>query len=282
MLEPTKEQRDHLRSIEGPIEIVQFLAVKDMDAFGMYLNAAERVVSEAGGIQKHILQIDQVLSGLADGETPYSVITIDQFPDSQHALRAFDGLAEERSATLSDVYALVLHPDPQILLVKRLRFLAPLLKLWFRIGKAREFNEQVHLSHPKRNATAEAIQAFQTFDQNVPFYNINLNKFFPVPAGEQTSIEDYYVDFSRQTARVAGLRVLSIGAYPTVAGKISGIFIGDKRQDLHDDWNTFQIVYYPLREDYIRLITNLPIGIIKQRNSAYERAVQMPCTSLIE
>ena len=122
---PTKQQRDHLRSFKGSIEIVQFLAVKDWNALGVYLSAAERRVREAGGTQKHILGIDQVLSGLEDGETPYSVITIDQFPYSDQMLRTFDELAKERSAALSDLYALILKPDPQMLWVKRLKFLAP-------------------------------------------------------------------------------------------------------------------------------------------------------------
>ena len=277
---PTKQQRDHLRSFKGSIEIVQFLAVKDRDALGVYLGAAERIVREAGGTQKHVLGIDQVLSGLEDSETPYSVITIDQFPDSDQMLRTFDGLAEERSAALSDLYALILKPDPQILWVKRLKFLAPLLRLRFRIGEIGEFNEDVQLLQPERNATAEAIQAFQSFDQQEPFYNMNLNKFYPVPAGEKVSTEEYYAEFSKQTARVAGARVLSIGAYPTVAGRIIEIFTGDKQQPLHDDWDNFQIIYYPKREDYLRLITNLPIEIVEKRNKAYERSIQMPCTPL--
>ena len=133
---------------------------------------------------------------------------------------------------------------------------------------------------PERNATAEAIQAFQSFDQQEPFYNMNLNKFYPVPAGEKVSTEEYYAEFSKQTARVAGARVLSIGGYPTVAGSIIEIFTRDKQQPLHDDWDNFQIIYYPKREDYIRLITNLPIEIVEKRNKAYERAIQMPCTPL--
>jgi len=280
MTEPTKQQRDHLISFKGSLEIVQFLAVKNRNAFGVYLSAAERIVREAGGTQKYVLQIDQILSGLGDSETPYSVVTIDQFPDAEQMLRTFDGLAEERSVALSDIYALVLKPDPQILLVKRLKFLAPLLRLRFRIGKIGKFNEEVQLLQPERNATAEAIQAFQSFDQQEPFYNINLDKFYPVPAGEKVSTEEYYAEFSKETARVTGPRVLSIGAYPTVAGRIIEIFARDKQQPLHDDWDKFLLVYYPKREDYIRLITNLPIEIVEKRNKAYERAIQMPCTPL--
>ena len=111
---------------------------------------------------------------------------------------------------------------------------------------------------------------------------MNLNKFYPVPAGEKVSTEEYYAEFSKQTSLVAGARVLSIGGYPTVAGRIIEIFTGDKQQPLHDDWDNFQIIYYPKREDYIRLITNLPIEIVEKRNKAYERALQMPCTPLSE
>jgi hypothetical protein len=280
MTNPSNQQRDQLNSINESVEIVQFLAIKDSNNIGNYIEVAQRNVREFGGVQEHVLNIDQVLSGMGGKEINYSVLTINQFPSGTQLLKYYDDLAAERSAALASSYTLVLKPESNIQKVKRLRFLAPLLRLKFRIGEIGEFNEEVQLLQPERNATLEMISDFQTFDQEEPFYNINLNKHYPVPTDSKLSIDEYYAEFSAETARVTGPRVLSIGAFPTISGKIIQIFSRDKKEPFHDDWDQFLLVYYPKREDYLRLITHLPIEIIEKRNEAYERAIQMPCTQL--
>jgi len=49
MLEPTNEQRSALKDFQGTLALVQFLAIKDQDAFDHYRSASELAVQEAGG-----------------------------------------------------------------------------------------------------------------------------------------------------------------------------------------------------------------------------------------
>ena len=95
MLEPTLQQRSALNDIQGPLALVQFLAIQDQDAFGQYLLASASTVQEAGGQRTHILNIDQYLAG---GEMGYQAITVYVFPSNKAALSAFETTSSERRA----------------------------------------------------------------------------------------------------------------------------------------------------------------------------------------
>lgn len=254
------------------VQFLNFLSNSDWDK---YLKLSRKKINKVGGKRRFKLKIDMVLSGMKGEDMPYSFVTIDSFKNSSQLLEALSGLEEEKKA----VYTLILTPDRSMKMVSKLRLLKPLFNLFFKIDRTKKFKPDVHLNQPERNATRKKLEEFKTLNQNEPFYNINLNKYFPVPVGNKKSKEEYYEQFSKDTAKATGPKVLGMGAYPAVSGKVIEIIEGaEVVKSMTDDWDNFILVYYPKREDYIHLVPNLPEEIILKRKNAYERGIQFPCT----
>lgn len=274
-----KEQKERLLNYNGSLEMVQFLNFPSNSDWDEYLKLSSEKINKVGGKRKFNLKIDMVLSGMKGQEIPYSFVTIDSFSNSLQLLEGFRVSKETKKELKSDVYTLVLTPDASMKVVSKLRFLRPLFNLFFKIDRTKKFKPDVHLNQPERNATSEKLKEFKTLNQNDPFYNINLNKYFPVPAGNKKTKEEYYKQFSKDTARATGPKVLGMGAYPAVSGKVVEIIENQGIvKSMADDWDNFLLVYYPKREDYIYLVPNLSEEIILKRKNAYERGIQFPCT----
>ena len=70
--------------------------------------------------------------------------------------------------------------------------------------------------------------------------------------------------------------LISVGGCPDIVGHTVGVFVGDERSPLHDDWSDFAMVYYPSRQNFINMMTNSPKKSIYHRDAGLQRAVLMP------
>jgi len=273
MLEPTEKQRSALAELQGTLALAQFLVIKDKDAFGDYRSASKRAVQETGGRRAHGVRVDQVLAG---GEMPYQAITVDLFPSGEAARSAFEAVRDERQAALADVYALAVRPrtgPPRI--AKALGFLAPLLSRTLGTRSEKELTGFAVLANPETGPVPETVAVLREHDQTTPFYVMNLNKYYPMAnyeSGEEISGEQAYNRY--------GTRILpylaSVGGYPAIIGHTEGLFVGDERCPLHDDWDDFAMVYYPSRLKFVHMMTNTPRKGVHHRDAGLQRAVLMP------
>jgi hypothetical protein len=277
MLEPSEKQRSELNGIQGPLALVQFLVIKDQDAFVHYRSASKRTVQKAGGQRRHSVSVDQILAG---GEMPYKAITVDLFPNQETAIMAFDAVSLERQAALADIYALVVRPAGMLpRIAKALSFLAPILSRLLGTRSEREMTGFAEHANTETGPVPETIVVLKEHDQTTPFYMMNLNKFNPVARyedGEGGSGEQAY---SRYATRIAPY-LISVGGYPDILGHTQGVFVGDESSTLHDEWSDFAMVYYPSRKNFIRMMTNSPKKGVHHRDAGLERAVLMPSSSI--
>ena len=275
MLEPTIQQRSALKDIQGTFALVQFLAIKDQDAFDHYLSASKRTVQKVGGQRTHGVHVDQYLAG---GEMGYQAITVDLFPSSEAAQTAFDAASAERKAALSDIYALVVRSAGMLpRIAKVLGFLTPLLSRMLGTASEREMIGFAELANPDKGPVPETIAVLKEHDQTTPFYMMNLNKYYPSAQynhGENISGEQAY---NRYATRIAPY-LISVGGYPDILGHTVGMFVGNESSTLHDDWSDFAMVYYPSRQDFINMMTNSPKKGGNHRDAGLQRAVLMPST----
>lgn len=275
MLEPTNQQRSALMDIQGTLALVQFLAIKDQDAFDHYRSVSKRKVQKAGGQRILGVHIDQVLAG---GEMDYQAITVDIFPSNEAAQKAFDTASAERQAALADIYALVVRPAGMLpRIVKALGFLAPLLSRMLGTTSEREIIGFAELANPDKGPVPETIAVLKEHDQTTPFYMMNLNKYYPSAQynnGQSISGEQAY---NRYAARIAP-HLISVGGYPDILGHTQGVFVGDESSTLHDEWSDFAMVYYPSRRNFINMMTNSPKKGVYHRDAGLQRAVLMPGT----
>lgn len=276
----SKEQEARLSTFKGSLEMVQFISFNSVNNWSKYLDASKLEINESRGNRRFELKVDMVLSGMNGKGVPYSFVTVDTFDDRSQLLKAVKGLEKLKQELGIDIYTLILKPDSSMKIVSKLRFLRPIFNLFFKIDKSKKFKPNVHLNQPERNATLTTLEEFKTLNQDDPFYNINLNKYFPVPSGKGQSKEEYYEQFSKDTAKATGPKVLGMGAYPAVSGKVLEILEGDVEHSMDDDWDNFILVYYPRRMDYLYLVPNLPEDIILKRKNAYERGIQFPCSKI--
>jgi hypothetical protein len=255
MLEPTDNQRSNLDDLQGPLALVQFLAFKDLDAFDHYLSVSKRNIQEVGGQRTHSVRIDQYLAG---GEMHYQAITVDIFPTNETALCAFEAVNTERQAAMSDIYALVVRPTDRLpRIAKALSFLAPLLSRLLGTASERKMTGFAELANPEKGPIPETIAVLKEHDQTTPFYMMNLNKYYPrapYASGENVSWEQAY---NRYGNRILPY-LISVGGYPDILGHSMGTFIGDESSPLHDDWIDFAMVYYPSRQNFLKMMTNAP------------------------
>jgi len=278
MLEPTNQQISGLGHIQGTLALVQFLAIRDMDAFDHFRSISEGSVQEAGGQRTHCVHVDQVLAG---GEMPYQTITVDLFPSNEALRNVFVETGAARQTALSDIYALVVRPVrllPRI--VKALGFIAPLLSNMLGTTSEREITGFAELANPETGPVLETIAALKEHDPTTPFYMMNLNKYYPIAQyknGENISGERAY---NRYSARIAPY-LISVGGYPDFIGRITGVLIGDAPSPLHDDWRDFAMVYYPSRHNFLKLMTNTPREGAHHRAAGLQRAVLMPSSVIL-
>ena len=275
MLEPSNNQRSALKDAQGNLALVQFLTIKDQDAFDHYRSISKRAVQKSGGQRSHSVLVDQILAG---GEIPYKVITVDLFPNHETAIMAFDAVSPERQVALADIYALVVRPAGRLpRIAKALGFLAPILSRLLGTRSEREMTGFAEHANPETGPVPETIAVLKEHNQTTPFYMMNLNKFYPVARyedGEGGSGEQAY---SRYATRIAPY-LISVGGYPDILGHTVGIFVGDESSQLHDDWSDFAMVYYPSRKNFINMMTNSPKRGIYHRDAGLQRAVLMPST----
>jgi hypothetical protein len=275
MLEPTIQQRSAFKDIQGTFALVQFLAIKDPGAFDHYRSVSERTVQKSGGQRTHCVHIDQVLAG---GEMGYQAITVDLFPSHEAALKAFDAASAERQAALSNIYALVIRPARLLPRIARAPgFLAPLLSRMLGTVSEREMSMSAEFVNPEKSPVPATIAVLKEHDQTTPFYMMNLNKYYPSAQynnGDNISGEQAY---NRYATRIAPY-LISVGGYPDILGHTVGMFVGDEGSPLHDDWSDFAMVYYPSRQNFIRMMTNGPKKGGYHRDAGLQRAVLMPTT----
>jgi len=275
MLEPSDKQRSALNDIQGTFALVQFLVIKDQDAFVHYRSSSERTVQKAGGQRTHCVHIDQYLAG---GEMHYQVITVDLFPSNKTAQLAFDGVNTERQSALLDIYVLIVRQVGKLPgVVKALGFLAPLLSRLIGTKSERAMTGFAEHANPETGPVLETIAVLKEHDQTTPFYMMNLNKYYPSAQynnGDDISGEQAY---SRYASRIAPY-LISVGGYPDLLGHTLGVFVGDESSPLHDAWSEFIMVYYPSRINFIRMMTNTPREGVHHRDAGLQRAVLMPST----
>jgi uncharacterized protein (DUF1330 family) len=273
MLEPTNEQRSAFKDVQGTLALVQFLAIKDRDAYNHYRSASERAVQDIGGQRTHGVNIDQVLAG---GEMHYQSITVDIFPSNEAALKAFNAVSPERQVALSDIYALAVHPATRLpRIAKAFSFLAPLLNRMLGTESEKDMTGFAELADPEKGPVPETLAVLKEHDQTMPFYMMNLNKYYPKAQydnGGNISGEQAYNRYGRRILPY----LISVGGYPDFIGHILGVFVGDESSPLHDDWSDFAMVYYPSRQNFIHMMTNAPQEGAHHRDAGLEKAVLMP------
>ena len=277
MLEPTIQQRSALNDIQGALALVQFLAIKDQDTFSHYRPASERIVQKVGGQRSHCVHIDQVLAG---GEMHFQVITVDLFPSNMAAQQAFDGVSAERQSALIDIYALIVRPVGKLSrIAKALGFFAPILSRMLGTASEREIAGFAELANPEKGPVPETIAVMREHDQTTAFYMMNLNKYYTSAQYNNGEIVSGEQAYNRYATRIAPY-LISVGGYPDILGHTMGMFVGDENSQLHDDWSDFAIVYYPSRQNFMRLMTNGPKEGVHHRDAGLERAVLMPSSSI--
>jgi len=70
--------------------------------------------------------------------------------------------------------------------------------------------------------------------------------------------------------------LISVGGYPDILGHTVGVFVGDESNPLNDDWSDFAMVYYPSRQNFIRMMTNGSKEGAHHRDAGMQRTVLMP------
>jgi hypothetical protein len=277
-LEPTTEQRRILESSTGSITLVQFLSVQEQAAFDQYRAASEAAVRENGGYRAYGVHIDQVLAG---GEMPFQELVVDMFPSGEAALIAFDTAKETRATAVAEAYILAVRPagGPSGL-VRRLRFLAPLLRPILGTDSEKERQELKGKLNPDTGPVPETIEVLRRHDQTTPFYMMNLNRYYARAqyegdrAGKRTGEQAY----ARYAIRIVPY-LISVGGYPDFMGHVIGTFVGSEDSPLHDDWSEFAMVYYPSRRVFLNMATHAPVKGIHHRDAGLARAVLMPSTA---
>ena len=276
-LEPSSIQRDRmLAKGKTKLTLVQFLVMKDLKAAQEYLRITNQLVLAEGGTREHQLRIDQLLTG---GEMPYQYLTADSFPSSLALLLAHENSREIRQESLSDIYALIVQPNTLVKKVtKGLSFLSSILTKWLGTDEISEITQIVENSDsldPETDPDAEKVMRFSSEKLTEPFFMMNLNQFSPSPRRGEGGRSAY----NQYSARIIP-RLISVGGYPDIYGKILSTYIGDQKSTLSNNWHDFVLVYYPSRDSFLRLMTNTPRGAAEIRREGLEKVVLMPCSKL--
>jgi len=276
-LEPSSIQRDRmLAQGKTKLTLVQFLVMKDLKATQDYFAGTSQAVLKEGGTREHQLKIDQVITA---GELPYDYLTVDSFPSSQALLLAHENSREIRQESLSDIYALIVQPNTTVKKVTMsLGFLSSIFTKWLGTAEIREITQIVENSDkldPETDPDAEKVMGFSSEKLTEPFFMMNLNQFSPSPRRGEGGRSAY----NQYSARILP-RLISVGGYPDIYGKILSTYIGDQKSALSNNWHDFALIYYPSRGSFLRLMTNTPRGAAEIRREGLTKVVLMPCSKL--
>ncbi len=276
-LEPSSIQRDRMLAKEKTkLTLVQFLVMKDLKAAQEYLRITNQAVLTESGTREHQLKIDLTITC---SEMPYQYLTVDSFPSSQALLLAHENSREIRQESLSDIYALIVQPNTMVKKVtKSLGFLSSIFTRWLGTAEIREITQIVENSDkldPETDPDAEKVIEFSSEKLTEPFFMMNLNQFSPSPRRGEGGRSAY----NQYSARIMP-RLISVGGYPDIYGKILSTYIGDQKSALSNNWHDFVLVYYPSRGSFLRLMTNTPRGAAEIRREGLTKVVLMPCSKL--
>jgi len=278
LLEPTDQQRLSIQNTTAPTALVQFLAVKDWAAFEQYRSASERAVQKAGGQRTHDVHIDQILAG---GDLHYQAISVDLFRSAEGLLIAYEMVDVERSATLSDVYALLVRPRAGLPRIgKALGFLAPLFSRWLGTDTEKEMVGFAEYANPETGPIPETVEVMRKHDQSTHFFMMNLNKYYSKARYKNGEVVPGEQAYNRYASRIMPY-LISVRGYPSIIGPTIDVFVGDENSQLHDDWSEFAMVFYPSRKNFIRMMSNSPTKGVYHREAGLERAVLMPSSSFL-
>jgi hypothetical protein len=258
--------------------LVQFLSVREQTAFVQYREASESAVRKNGGHRVYGVHIDQVLAG---GELPFQELVVDVFPSGEEALSAFDAMQEVRTAAIAEAYILAVSPTGRpIRMIRHLGFLAPLLRLILKTTSERERPDFEGKLNPATGPVPETIEVLRKHDQAMPFYMMNLNRYYA--RAQYEGGQDRNLTGERAYNRY-GIRIIpyliSVGGYPDFMGHVVGTFVGGEDSHLHDDWSEFAMVFYPSRRAFLNMATHTPVRGVHHRDAGLARAVLMPSTA---
>jgi hypothetical protein len=270
-LEPSSIQRDRmLAQGKTKLILVQFLVLKDLELVQDYLKTTSRAVQKEGGNREHQLKIDQVITA---GESPYQYLTVDRFPSSQSLLLAHENTRDIRQKALSEVYALIVRPNPALKKIAGgLGFMSSFLTKLLGTADIRGFEniqEFADRLDPDTDPDAGKVKEFGSVRLDAPFYMMNLNQFHP--RGKR--------EYNQYTAMIMP-RLVSVGGYPEIYGKILGTYIGDQQSALTSSWHDFALVYYPSRTSFLRLMTNTPRSAAEIRREGLKKVVLMASSNI--
>jgi hypothetical protein len=276
-LEPSSIQRDRMLAHgKTKLTLVQFLVMKDLKVAQNYLSSTDQAVQNESGVREHQLRIDQVIT---EGEMPYQYLTVDSFPSSQALLLAHENSREIRQESLSDIYALVVQPNKMVKKVtKGLGFLSSILTRWLGTAEIKgieQLEDNSDRLDPDTDPNPEKVMGFSSEKLTEPFFMMNLNQFSPSPRRGEGGRSAY----NQYSARIIP-RLISVGGYPDIYGKILGTYIGDQKSALSNNWHDFALVYYPTRGSFLRLMTSTPRGAAEIRREGLKKVVLMPCSKL--
>ncbi len=276
-LEPSSVQRDRmLAKGKTKLTLVQFLVMNDLNVAQEYLGVTNQAVLAEGGTRDHELSIDLTITGI---EMPYQYLTVDSFPSSQALLLAHENSREIRQESLSDIYALIVQPNTVVKKVtKSLGFLSSILTRWLGTAEIRGIEQLENNSDrldPDTDPNPEKVMGFSSEKLTEPFFMMNLNQFSPSPRRGEGGRSAY----NQYSARIMP-RLISVGGYPDIYGKILSTYIGDQKSALSNNWHDFALVYYPSRGSFLRLMTNTPRGAAEIRREGLTKVVLMPCSKL--
>lgn len=271
-LEPSSIQRDKmLANGKNKLILVQFLVTNEPDTAQEYLSTTNQVVHKEGGTREHQLQIDQFIT---TGEMPYQFLTVDRFPSSQALLLAHENSREIRLESLKEIYALIVQPNPAVKkAAKGLGFMGSLLTRLLSTAEIREIEEiegSFDRLDPDTDPDPEKVLGFSKKNLDKPFYMMNLNQFSRSPSRGEGGKAAY----NQYSVRILP-RLVSVGGYPDIYGKILSTYIGDQKTSLSNNWHNFALVYYPSRTSFLRLMTNTPRGAAEIRREGLKKAVLM-------
>ena len=235
---------------------------------------SNQAVISNGGHRSHNIHIDQYYSG---GVMSYQSIVIDVFPSGQNAQLAFLSCKVERESGLLDMYSMIVRPTRNpLFIVKALGFLSPILSRWLGTNVMSDMPATTHGQSPEKWPTPETITKFKSHDRTVPFCNMNLNKYYSTEGDTSGNIAQQK-EHNKLSAKMLPY-LASVKAYPSMIAEVIGVFVGNERSQLYDEWTDILMVDYPSRQDFLNMVSNAPEGNIEIRDNCIERALMTPST----
>jgi len=177
---------------------------------------------------------------------------IDEFPNIQSALSAFNEVKDDRHIGIKILNVLVLRSEPKIL-VDIINFASKIIYTIFNQNiedSSVNIETGYEYNLPEINPTKEQLKHMLTLSQIVPITMLNLNKYrekakYMVDfVGDQSSSgEAAYRKYSYYSL----FKLFKHGAKILWYGKIIEVLIGEKNHPLSQAWDEFLIVRYPSR-----------------------------------